>query len=73
AMLIVIEQLFSQGCLILFHVHSQLLTQSTQALVCLRSWSLLNLVKADDLKAAAELPDIDEELGLEDGWDRITL
>jgi hypothetical protein len=41
--------------------------------VCLGSWSLLNLVKADDLKAAAELPELNEEQELEDGWDRITL
>ena len=29
------------------------------------------MVKAEDLKVAAELPDVDEELGLEEGWDKI--
>jgi hypothetical protein len=68
-----VEWLFSRGRLILTHVRSRLLMQSTRALVCLGSWSLLNLVKADDLKAAAQLPEVNEEQVLEDGWDKITM
>ncbi|KAH0838741.1 hypothetical protein J3R83DRAFT_7100, partial [Lanmaoa asiatica] len=57
--------------LILSHIHSQLSAQLTQALICLSSKSLLNLVKAKDLKAAAQLPDLNEEQGSKNGWDSI--
>ncbi|KAF8232740.1 hypothetical protein L208DRAFT_1270698 [Tricholoma matsutake] len=38
-----VKHVFSHGCLILSHVHSWLSAQSTRALICLGSWSLLGL------------------------------
>src|SRR5258708_22025596 len=68
-----VEQVFSCGCLILSHVHSHLSAQSTCALICLESWSLLGLVKNTDVLAIMALNDIEgnEEYELEDGWDHI--
>ncbi|KAG2363138.1 hypothetical protein BDR07DRAFT_1205333, partial [Suillus spraguei] len=42
---------------------SRLSAQSTRALLCLRFWSKLNLVKTDDVVYVSSLPDVegDEE------------
>lgn len=67
-----VEWTFSQGRLVLSHVHSHLSVQSTQALLCLGGWSKMGLVKDDDVKSAAVLPEVDgeeEELAL--GWDAL--
>jgi hypothetical protein len=39
--------------------------------LCLGSWSLLGLVKDEDVKAAAELPDLEDgsDYEMEEGWD----
>jgi hypothetical protein len=57
----------------LSHVCSQLLLQSTQALLCLGLWSLLGLVKDCDVLAVTVLQEVegDEEPELEDSWDCI--
>ena len=70
-----VKYVFSCGCLILSHVHSQLSAQSTWALICLGSWSLLGLVKDLDVLAVGTLDEVegDEEPELKDGWDRIAL
>jgi hypothetical protein len=70
-----VERVFSHGHLILSHVHSQLSAQSTWALICLGSWSLLGLVKDSDVLAVGTLDEVegDEEPELEDGWDHIAL
>ena len=68
-----IKRIFSRGRLILSHVRSRLSAQSTRALLCLRSWSSLGLVKDTDVLAVTVLDDVkgDEEYDLEDGWDHI--
>ncbi|KAF8236637.1 hypothetical protein L208DRAFT_1251025 [Tricholoma matsutake] len=70
-----VEHVFNCGHLILSHVHSQLLAQSTRPLICLGSWSLLGLVKDLDVLAVGVLDEVegDEEPELEDGWDHIIL
>ena len=70
-----VEHVFSCGCLILSHVRSWLSAQSTQALICLGSWSLLGLVKDGDVLAVGVLDDVkgDEEPELEEDWDCIVL
>jgi len=65
-------QILSQGQLLLLHVHSQLLVQSTWALLCLCSWSKMSLVKDKDVMAVTVMADVDgEEEEFEDGWDAI--
>jgi hypothetical protein len=69
-----VERVFSQGCLLLSHVHSHLSVQSTCALMCLGIWSLLGFVKDSDVKAVIILPELhaDEDKGeLEIHWDSI--
>ena len=69
-----VERLFSQGHLLLTHVRSRLSAQSTCALLCLGSGSLLNLVRDDDVQAAAMLPEIDDDgddMDMDVGWDAI--
>jgi hypothetical protein len=70
-----VEHIFSHGRLILSHVRSRLSAQSTRALICLGSWSLLGLVKDSDVMAVTVLPEVeeDEEPELEKGWDHINL
>ena len=58
----------------LSHVRSRLSVQSTRALLCVGPWSLLGLVKDQDVMTAAMLADINEDaedLGL--GWDAVQL
>jgi hypothetical protein len=67
-----VEQLFSQGWLLLSHVCSWLTAQSTPALLCLCLWSQLNLIKNEDVLKVTSLPDVkvgEEEL--DEGWDCI--
>jgi hypothetical protein len=54
---VAVEHVFSKGRLLISHVRNRLSAQSTCALLCLGYWNKLNLVKLDDLKAAASLPD----------------
>ena len=47
-------------------------SQMTCALICLRSWSQLNLIKVQDVEMVLKLPDvIGDEDELEDRWDTI--
>nr|VWO96208.1 Homeobox domain-containing protein [Ganoderma boninense] len=68
-----VERLFSRGRLVLSHVRNRLSAQTTCAILCVGAWSVLGLVKPEDARKVAELDDIegDEDVELEDGWDRI--
>jgi hypothetical protein len=55
-----IEHLFSKGYLLLSHVHSCLMFQSTQALLCLGYWSCLNLIKTEDIIKISSLLDVED-------------
>ena len=69
-----IERLFSRGRLLLSHVRSRLSVQSTWALLCLESWSELNLIKPDDVNNITMLPDVEgEEQEMAHGWDSIDI
>ena len=69
-----VERLFSTGRLLLSHVRSRLLVQSTRVLLCLNTWSTLGLIKDSDVQKVAELQDIEgEDAKLEDGWDSIII
>jgi hypothetical protein len=70
-----VERTFSRGRLLLSHVRSRLSVQSTRALLCVGSWSLLGLVRDEDVLGAVadtELGDKDEP-ELEKGWDAIKI
>ncbi|KAJ2933763.1 hypothetical protein H1R20_g3333, partial [Candolleomyces eurysporus] len=56
-----VEQVFSQGCLILSHIQNQLSGQSTRALTCLGAWTKQNLVWNLDLLEASKLPDLGDD------------
>ena len=66
------EHVFSQGHLLLSHIHSHLFAQLTRTLLCLGQWSLLGLVKDGDIKACLKLNKVAEEEELPQGWDDIT-
>ena len=60
-----VEWLFSRGCLILLHTHSQLSVSSTWALLYLGSWSLMGLVRNKDVKAITSLDEIQGKIELQ--------
>jgi hypothetical protein len=68
-----VEHIFSHGWLILSHVHDRLSAQTMCALLCLGSWSLIGMVKDEDMLKVAILEDEEgeEEVELDDGWDVI--
>jgi hypothetical protein len=67
-----VKWIFSCGRLLLSHIQNRLSAQSTQALLCLRSWSKLGLIKDNDVVAVAVLADVDgDEEEFDDGWDAI--
>lgn len=69
-----VERTFSCGRLLLSHVRSHLSAQTTRAILCLGIWSSMGLVKDNDIKAVATLPDVDgDDKVLDDGWDDINL
>jgi hypothetical protein len=70
-----VECIFSQGQLVLSHVHNHLSSQAMHALLCLGSWSLLGLVKDKDVLNVAVIPDVEgnEKIELEKGWDSIKI
>jgi hypothetical protein len=53
-----VERLFSKGRLILSHVRNRLSAGTTRELLCLNNWTGQGLVKMEDLKEAARLPDV---------------
>ena len=67
-----VECLFSQGQLLLSHVCSHLSVESTWALLCLGTWSELQLIKDEDVKKVTELPDVAKDVELENCWDSLT-
>ena len=67
-----VEQMFSQGRLLLSHLCSWLSVQSTCTLLCLGVRSAMGYVKDDDIKSAAVLPEVDgDEEDLADNWDSL--
>ncbi|KIM63482.1 hypothetical protein SCLCIDRAFT_117293 [Scleroderma citrinum Foug A] len=68
-----VERLFSRGRLLLLHVRSRLSAQSTCALLCLGTWSMLGLVKDSNVKKVTELEDVEGKDMLADGWDKIII
>lgn len=65
-----VERVFSKGRLVLSHVRNRLSVESTRALMCLGAWSRLDLVKSEDVLAAAKLPDVKPgEVEMYDEWD----
>jgi len=65
-----VECVFSQGQVLLSHIHNWLSSQSIQALMCLNSWSRLGLVKDKDIFAVTVLAEIEgDEDALKEGWD----
>ena len=67
-----VERVFSQGWLLLSHVRNRLSVQSTRALLCLGTWSLMGYVRDSDTKATAVLPEVDgEEDELAMDWDNV--
>lgn len=59
-----VEHLFSRGHLILSHTWSCLSVTSTWALLCLGSWSLMGLVRDENVEAVAKLDEVDTQLEL---------
>ncbi len=69
-----VEQMFSQGRLLLSHIRNCLSVQSTRALLCLGVWSQMGYVRDQDIKAATILPEVelgDEAEDLPENWDSI--
>ena len=68
-----VERIFSRGQLVLSHIRNRLSAQTMRALLCLGSWSLLGMVKDEDVLKVALLNNVegDEEVELENGWDAI--
>ena len=64
---VAVERVFSKGRL--SHIHNRLSAQSTRALLCLGYWGKMDLIKNDDLNAAASLPDAkNDEVWSDDDW-----
>src|SRR5712672_1664832 len=64
------EQVFSQGRLLLPYVQNCLSSELTCTLLCLGDWSRRGLVKDSDIKAAVILPDVNgQEPPLANDWD----
>ncbi|KAH9011278.1 hypothetical protein EDB85DRAFT_1878859, partial [Lactarius pseudohatsudake] len=69
-----VECMFSQGWLLLSHVRSRLLVQSTRALLCVGTWSELGLIKDSDIKGCLGLDEVcGEEEELTKDWDTIPI
>ena len=70
-----VERVFSRGWLFLPYVRNRLSAQSTRASLCVGNWSLRGHVHDSDVLAASLLPDVegDEDVELEEGWDKILL
>ncbi|KAL1937246.1 hypothetical protein VTO73DRAFT_13915 [Trametes versicolor] len=70
-----IERAFSRGRIILPHLRNGLSANSIRAILCLGEWSLLNLVKDEDISAEVKVPGLEgeEDVELENGWDSIII
>ncbi|KAG5634133.1 hypothetical protein H0H81_003202, partial [Sphagnurus paluster] len=49
------------GRILLSHIRNRLSVQSTRALLCLGTWSLMGFVQDSDVKAGVILPEVEEE------------
>jgi hypothetical protein len=67
-----VERVFSRGRILLSHIRNRLSAQSTRAIVCLGSWSLLGLIKDSDIFDVTKLPEepTDPELEAEE-WEAV--
>ena len=65
-----VERTFSQGRIVLSHIRNCLSSQSTRALMCVRAWSRLGLVKNKDILGVLG-DEVKEEKELPEGWDAI--
>jgi len=52
--------------IILSHVHNRLSADTTRGLLCLNNWIGQGLVKLEDLKEAASLPEVLDEIAEEE-------
>jgi hypothetical protein len=71
-----VEHVFSCGRLILPHICNCLAVQSTRVSLCVGLWSLLGLVKDDDIKMSLSIDDIrgkEDDLSLSEDWDAISV
>ena len=60
-----VERLFSRGRFLLNYTRSQLSVLSTRSLLCLGSWSLLDLVWTEDVKAVMKLDEVEGQIELQ--------
>ncbi|KIL55786.1 hypothetical protein M378DRAFT_90327, partial [Amanita muscaria Koide BX008] len=60
-----VERLFSRGRLVLAHTCSHLSVLSTRSLLCLGSWSLLDLVRDEDVRAVVNMDEVEGRIELE--------
>ena len=70
-----VERVFSKGQILFSHLHNCQSVQSTRALLCVGTWSLLGYVKLADIKPVTKLPEEGKELDndVAEGWDSIDL
>jgi hypothetical protein len=67
-----VERIFSRGRILLSHIRNRLSAQSTRAILCLGSWSLLGLIKDKDIFDVTKMPEepADPELEAEE-WEAV--
>ena len=53
-----VEHFFSCGQLLLSHVQSQLSAHTKAAILCLKPWSHVDLIKNEDILKVTSLPDV---------------
>ncbi|KAF8667473.1 hypothetical protein AX14_006338 [Amanita brunnescens Koide BX004] len=66
-----VERLFSHSRNLISHTRNRLAAQTARAILCLGDWSLLGMIKNDDLKAVAAMQDIQQSEVMPEGWDDI--
>ena len=68
-----VERVFSQGRILISHVRNRLSSQTIRALLCLGKWSKLGFIKTTDILAVTKLAEVDEDVELPDGWDKVIM
>lgn len=69
-----VERAFSKGGVLLTNRRNRLVGQTIRSLLCLGDWISAGIIKDKDIvRAVSGLPDIDgdEEVEMEEGWDKI--
>jgi hypothetical protein len=67
-----VERVFSRGRILLSHIRNRLSAQSTRAIICLGSWSLLGLIHDTDIFNVTKLPEEPADPELEaDEWEAV--